>query len=85
VPSIGGPFEQPAAPEAADPRARSGRCYGWLVPIASFLRRLKRAVTPPGNRPPIDQAGQTRKAPTGLEPPSMGGERQEATDRWERL
>jgi hypothetical protein len=45
------------------------------VPIVSFLRRLKRALTPPGNRPPIDAAGETRDAPTGMEPQSMGGEK----------
>ncbi len=41
--------------------------------IVSLLRRLMRALTPPGNRPPVDEAGETRAAPTGMEPGSPGG------------
>jgi hypothetical protein len=52
------------------------------VPIVSFLRRLKRALTPPGNRPPIDAAGETRDAPTGMEPQSMGGEKLNEMNQW---
>ena len=52
------------------------------MPIVSFLRSLKRALTPPGNRPPVDEAGETRDAPTGLEPQSMGGEKLNEVNRW---
>jgi hypothetical protein len=58
-------------------RARQ-RCYRPLVPIASFLRRLKRLLTPPGNRPPVDEAGQTRPGLKGGETGSPGS----MTDRW---
>jgi hypothetical protein len=51
------------------------------VSVAAFFRRLKRGLTPPGNRPPIEEAGDTNAAPTGLEPPSPGGN---AVDRWDR-
>jgi hypothetical protein len=52
------------------------------VPIASFFRRLKRALTPPGNRPPLDEAGGTQAGPTGLEPQSMGGANLDQQSHW---
>jgi hypothetical protein len=44
-----------------------------LVSIVSFLRRLKRALTPPGNRPSLEESGEQSAAPTGMEPGSPGG------------
>jgi hypothetical protein len=63
------------------PPARPG-WYCGLVPIVSFLRKHKHALTPPGNRPSIDAAGETRDAPTGMEPQSMGGEKLHEMNRW---
>jgi hypothetical protein len=53
-----------------------------LVPIASFFRKVRRALTPPGNRPPVDEAGATLKPPTAVEPQSMGGANLEQQSHW---
>jgi hypothetical protein len=52
------------------------------VPIASFFRKVRRALTPPGNRPPLDEAGASLKPPTGVEPQSTGGANLEQQSHW---
>ena len=50
--------------------------------IASFFRKLGRSLTPPGNRPPVDEAGETTAAPAGVEPQSMGGANLDQQSHW---